>query len=234
MMIYNWKCKPSNTCGLRYIPTTEPEYSDNDQRMFSRLNNGFAMPLCLESNKGGNEPLVHPGHSVRKSHVDMIQNAIFSDTKSILEIGVNLYPKPMRSTTSAILSKKEDDCVYLGIDVNNKSYLNDDKKKIHTMKIDSKYRHEIRKKLIELGVSTIDLLLIDGNHSINMTVNDWCFTEFLSPLGIVIIHDINIHIGPRSVFDAIDKISFKKEQTGTGITSGKFADYGIGLARRLF
>ncbi len=233
-MLNNWICKPSIVCGLRYIPTTEPEYSDNDQRIFARFDKGFSLPLCLESCKGRNEPLVHTGHSVRKSHVDLIKGSISSGTMSILEIGVNLYEKPSLSTTGAILEKKEDACVYLGIDIEDKSYLNNPNKNINTMLINSDRRYEIRNRLLELRVLTIDLLLIDGDHSINMTVNDWCFIEFLSPYGTVILHDTNIHIGPRSLFDAIDETSFKKLKIGTGMTSGKFADYGIGIARRLF
>lgn len=233
-MLNNWICKPSNVCGLRYIPTIEPEYSDDDQRMFTRLDKGFGLPLCQKSNQGRNEPLVHTGQSVRKSHIDLIKESISPDTMSILEIGVNLYKKPLISTTTMILEEKDNTCVYLGVDINDKSYLNDPNKNIHTMLIDSICRHEIRKRLLELEVLTVDLLLIDGDHSISMTVNDWCFVEFLSPFGIVILHDTNIHIGPRSVFDAIDEISFEKFKIGTGMTSGKFTDYGIGIARRLF
>ena len=234
MMLYNWKCLPSLVCGLRYVPTTEPEFSDCEQRMFIKSGKEIVMPLCIKNKSPNYSSLVHDGPSVRKSHVDMIKNAISSGTKSILEIGVNVYQKPLLSTTIAILDTKQNDCTYLGVDVNNKSSINRGDKHIHTITIDSSARNKIRAKMIELGMLTIDLLLIDGDHSINMTINDWCFVEFLSPNGIVIIHDTNVHIGPRSVFDAIDEMSFSKELISSEMKSGKFPDYGMGLARRLF
>ena len=234
MMLYNWKCKLSNVVGLKYIPTIEPEYSDSEQRMFMLVKGVPTLPLCVQSNQDRYASIIHAGHSVRKSHVDMIRNAISSGTKSILEIGVNVYKKPLLSTTRAILDTKQDDCTYLGIDVNNKSSINREDKHIYTITIDSGERSKIRAKMIELGMLTIDLLLIDGDHSIDMTINDWCFVEFLSPNGIVIIHDTNIHIGPRSVFDAIDEMSFSKKLIGSEMKSGKFPDYGMGLVRRLF
>jgi len=234
MMQNNWERNPSDVVGLKYIPTIKPEYLDDEQRMFVRVKDGFGLPMCIHNNLPGNTPLAHSGPSIRQSHVDMLSNAISSDTKTILEIGINVYKKPLLSTTRAILENKEDDCVYLGIDVNDKSSINDVSKNIHTMKIDSSLRKIIREKMLELGMKTIDLLMIDGDHSITLMVNDWCFTEFLSPRANVIIHDTNVHIGPRSVFDAIDETLFDKQLIGSEIKSGKFLDYGMGIARRLF
>lgn len=229
-----WERNPSNIIGLKYIPTIEPKYSDSEQRMFTRVHGGFGLPMCVHNNLPGNISLVHNGPSVRQSHVDMVSNAISSDTKTILEIGINVYQKPLLSTTRAVLNNKENDCVYLGVDVNDKSSINDVSKNIYTMKIDSSLRRTIRDKMLKLGMKTIDLLIIDGDHSIELMVNDWCFTEFLSPHGTVIMHDTNVHIGPRSVFDAIDETLFDKRLIGSEIKSGKFLDYGMGIARRLF
>ena len=234
MMLYDWIGKPSNIAGLKYVPTIEPKYSDSEQRMFSKVGNRITLPMCVHSNARGNIPLIHTGPSVRKSHIDMVSNSVSACTKTVLEIGINVYQKPLLSTTRAVLEKKEDDCIYLGIDVNNKSTINSPDKNIHTMMIDSSSRRIIRTKMLELGMKTIDLLIIDGDHSINLMVNDWCFSEFLSPFGVVIIHDTNVHIGPRSVFDAIDEMSFDKELIGSEMVSGKFPDYGMGMARRLF
>ena len=155
-------------------------------------------------------------------------------TKNILEIGINVYQKPLLSTTRAILEEKHCDCVYLGVDINDKSTINSPTENIHTMIIDSQLRHQIREYMLALGMSTIDLLMIDGDHSIDMTINDWCFTEFLSPFGVVIMHDTNIHIGPKAVFDAIDETLFNKQLMSDKMIDGKFPDYGIGTARRLF
>lgn len=232
-MMYEWKQKPSTVNGLTYIPTTEPEYSDNDQRMFTRSGTKIGLPLCLESNKGGHMPLVQTGHSVRKSHLDLLRSAISINTMCILEIGVNHYPKPLTSTTTTIIETKQSNCIYLGIDIVDKSFIDNPSQNVHTLQISSNHRDKIRTKLLDLGAPTIDLLMIDGDHSINSTVNDWCFTEFLSESGVVIIHDTNVHIGPRSVFDAIDTTLFEKRRIGTEVVDGKFVDYGMCIIRRL-
>lgn len=234
MMLYNWTCLPSRICGLRYIPTVEPKFSDCDQRMFAKIGTSIGLPLCIKNNTGGYSALVHSGPSVRKSHTTLITSIMSQKIMSILEIGINVYHPPLLSTTRAILQTKQADCIYLGIDVNDKSNIGDQKKRIHTMTIDSNSRNAIRRRMLELEMSTIDLLVIDGDHSVDMTINDWCFTEFLSPFGTVIIHDTNVHIGPKSVFDAIDATSFSKRLIGTEMKNGKFSDYGMGIARRLF
>jgi hypothetical protein len=230
----DWKCKQSKTCGLRYEPTTEPEYSDSEQRIFMKTHNGIALPMCVKANTAPYKTIIHKGPSVRQCHVNLIKDSITDETRTILEIGINVYTKPLLSTTRVILEQKHDDCVYLGIDVRNKSSIDDTDKNVNTMAIDSKMRHTIREKMLELGMSTIDLLMIDGDHSINMTINDWCFSEFLSSFGIVIIHDTNVHIGPRALFDAIDELSFEKRLVSGDMVKGMFPDYGIGIARRLF
>jgi len=233
-MLCSWKCKPSRVAGLRYVPTTEPEYSDDEQRIFMLKNGALSLPMCIHSNRDGYVTLINNGPSVRQSHADMVRDAVSVNTKNVLEIGVNVYQKPLLSTTRAVLATKQSDCTYLGIDVNDKSGIDCEDEHVHTMIIDSSRRSEIRAKMIELGMLTIDLLLIDGDHSISATINDWCFTEFLSPHGVVIIHDTNVHTGPRAVFDAIDEMSFQKRLIGSEMKSGKFPDYGMGLARRLF
>lgn len=233
-MLHNWKCKPSIVAGLRYMPTIEPEFPDCDQRMFARIGKSIGLPLCKKNTIGGYVPLVQSGPSLRKSHVELIIDSISWRTMGILEIGIGVYKPPLLSTTRAILREKQNDCVYLGIDVNDKSTLDDTEKNICTMMIDSCLRSKIRQKMLELGMSTIDLLVIDGDHSIDMTINDWCFSEFLSPFGTVIIHDTNVHIGPRAVFDAIDETSFCKKLIGSEMKGGKFPDYGMGIVRRLF
>jgi hypothetical protein len=233
-MMRNWKRKPSIIHGLKYCPTIEPEYSDKEQRMFTRVGEGFGLPMCIESNIEPNIPLVHNGPSVRKVHTDLIRSLVLPSTKNILEIGINVYQEPLLSTTRAILEEKHCNCVYLGVDINDNSAINNPAQNIYTITIDSKFRHRIREYMLKLGMSTIDLLMIDGDHSIEMTINDWCFTEFLSPFGTVIMRDTNIHIGPKAVFDAIDETLFNKQLVNDKMINEKFPDYGIGTARRLF
>jgi len=47
-----------------------------------------------------------------------------------------------------------------------------------------------------LDLDTIDFLFIDGWHSVNQRLADWRYVERLSPGGVVVMHDTNVHPGP--------------------------------------
>jgi len=229
-----WERKSSNIYGLKYIPTTEPHFPDNEQTMFCLNKQEVIIAHYKKTTSHGNKSLVNTsGQSVKRSHMQLIHDSISSNTKSILEIGVNHRLSSIDSTTSTILKAKHVDCIYLGIDINDKTIIDNIDKNIHTMAISSHKREKILKRLLSLGVETIDLLMIDGYHSINMTVNDWCFTEHLSTSGIVIMHDTNVHVGPCAVFDAVDENIFSKQKLDTQFKNGKFINYGISLFRKL-
>jgi hypothetical protein len=132
-MLNTWKQKQSTTYGLRYDPTTEPEYSDSEQRIFVKTIRGIALPMCVESEEGHYETMIRKGPSVRQCHVDLIKNSITDETRNVLEIGVNVYTEPLLSTTRAVLRQKHNDCVYLGIDVRDKSVIDDVESNVNTM-----------------------------------------------------------------------------------------------------
>ena len=51
----------------------------------------------------------------------------------------------------------------------------------------------------------IELLHIDGSHSVNGILIDWQFAEFVVDTGIIVIHDIKAHPGPIELVKAIDR-----------------------------
>lgn len=114
---------------------------------------------------------------------------------AILEIGVNRNKEA--SSTQTFLAEKSDQCTYLGIDIEDKSFLNDSVKKINTLKIDSSKTDVILNHLQSLGVDTLDFLFIDGWHSINQVLSDWEFTKILRRGGVVAFHDTTAHPGPH-------------------------------------
>ena len=78
-----------------------------------------------------------------------------------------------------------------------------------------------------MGVGVIDLLFIDGWHSVNQCANDWHYTDMLSDNGVVILHDTNSHPGCVALFDAVDENQYAKERHCLE------ADYGIAVFRKL-
>jgi hypothetical protein len=81
-------------------------------------------------------------------------------------------------------------------------------------------------KLRSQNIEKLDLIMIDGWHSVNMCVNDWQYTDLLSDHGMVILHDTNSHPGCVALFDAVDENLWIKERFCTN------NDYGIATFKR--
>ncbi len=145
----------------------------------------------------------------------------------ILEIGVCRNGE--HSSTTQILDIM--DGTYLGVDIEDKSYLDEPNKGIYTFQTDSSNYDDIVRKLevINHGDTTLDFLFIDGWHSVNQVLRDWRFAELVRPGGIVGFHDTNAHPGPYIVFDAIDETLFHKEK----FLEEDYNDWGISFATKL-
>jgi len=151
-------------------------------------------------------------------------------THGIVEIGVyNDWKRGhsnQKTTTHALLSNKPDNIAYLGIDIEDKTFLNNDDKKVHTLISDTRDFEKVKSRLKEIGIEKISILLIDGHHSLNMVINDWKYTELLSDNGIVIFHDTNYH-PPTLFIDFIDRSMYEViEHCRTS------DDYGLTIAYR--
>ena len=146
-------------------------------------------------------------------------------THGVMEIGVSR--NGARSFTRAILNNKPDDVPYLGVDLDDKTYLYDDSKKIYTLQENSFNQESVRNYINYIGMDKISLLFIDGWHSVNAVINDWLYSDLLSDNGIVVFHDTNYHPGPAVFLPAIDTNLFKVEY------HFESNDYGMGVAYRL-
>jgi mRNA-degrading endonuclease HigB of HigAB toxin-antitoxin module len=114
--------------------------------------------------------------------------------RAILEIGVCRNNK--LSSTYSFLNNKKDETIYAGIDLDNKSFLDNHSKNIFTIAGNSSNVDENIERLKSFGVTELDFILIDGWHSINQVLTDWEYTKILSPNGIVAFHDVMEHPGP--------------------------------------
>jgi predicted O-methyltransferase YrrM len=84
-------------------------------------------------------------------------------------------------------------------------------------------------KVFELGHNEIDVLFIDGDHSVNQVVKEWAgYVPYLSNNGVVIFHDTTVHPGPAVVYDAIDEAYFDKRR----YFADRIDDWGVAVARR--
>ena len=203
------KPRPTDVQGLKYFPDLEPQVS-NDQDFPPA---GWISPVEVTD---GNLAVVREVVAEMKAR---------NGLHAILEIGVNRNGE--RSMSRILMDERPTECHYLGVDIDDKSYLDDPERLTYTIQCSSSEQYLVRDKLRAMGVGILDLLFIDGWHSVNQCVNDWRYTDLLSEDGVVILHDTNSHPGCVALFDAVDEKQYDKQRFCL------VADYGIAVFRKL-
>lgn len=163
-------------------------------------------------------------------HIAASFNRVKDTAKCILEIGVDANIGETDMTSSKFfITNKHDRTVYVGVDLNPKSYLNNTEKNIHTLQTNSGNIDEIIAFVRSLGIETIDYLFIDGWHSINQVMIEWEYTKWLSPGGVVGFHDTKSHPGPYLFTHHLDTTKWHVIPDACAADSN---DYGVGFAWR--
>ena len=150
---------------------------------------------------------------------------------SIMEIGVWAGRTAEHSSTDCILGAKPPGCRYVGVDIRDAGR----RQHVETVgdefcrfiQADSSDREAIEREMPE-DTRPLDLLFIDGRHSLNQCLRDWQYAEWVRPGGVVLLHDVNRHPGPPLLFEAVDEELFDKAD----LFPGDHADYGMALLRR--
>jgi hypothetical protein len=185
--------------GLSFVPTIEPAHSD-------RID--YYPEIWRPENRRDRD--------VSKCNEWVISKELWR-ARCILEIGIH-------NDGTFLMREKDRNAVYIGIDIADRKHLRRDN--VYTIQMDSKYNREVIALLDKLRLR-IDLLFIDGFHSIEQTILDWQYTSLMTPDGTVLLHDTNYHPGPIALFEAIDPTQWLKQ---------KFCldpdDYGIAVAWR--
>lgn len=198
----------SNVLGLKFLP----------QFIDENLNN---------ADGGWNPEGFSPKSEITNDDLKSLNNILNRiEINNIVEIGV--ARNGSRSFTYTLLEKKPFSGKYCGIDIDDKSFLNNESNGIFTIKSDSNDQTFIRNYLKQIGINSISVLFIDGWHSVNTMINDWMYTDLLDSNGVVIMHDTNTHPGPNLILDAIDRNIYNVEK----YCDNNF-DYGISAAYRL-
>jgi hypothetical protein len=153
-------------------------------------------------------------------------NSMKDNCKAILEIGI--CRNQDESSTYCFLNNKNSDTYYFGIDLDDKSFLDNESENVFTMRENSSNIEKIMRFVNSKGVEKFDFIFIDGWHSINQVLNDWKFTEFLDEGGIVGFHDTNHHPGPKTFVNALDPNKF----TINKHCSFPLIDWGIAFVKR--
>jgi len=145
--------------------------------------------------------------------------------KAILEIGIGRNGN--KSFGHVFFSKKKDETVYVGLDIEDRSWLCDCGENIYTIQGNSSDYDQIVEIIKnQFNIEQFDFIFIDGLHSINQVLKDWEYTNLLSENGIVGFHDTSHHIGPFLFIRNLDKEKWDV------IENTCPDDYGIGFATK--
>lgn len=154
---------------------------------------------------------------------------IKDQTKVIVEIGVSriTYNQSYDQTsTSIFLNYKRPDTLYLGIDVDDKTFLQGLGRNIFTLQSKSENYEVIKAKLDALKITQIDFLFVDGWHSINQVIDELWYVDFMKPGGVIGFHDTNYHPGPSQIIKNLNPDIFEVTQY-----CEQQDDWGIGFAK---
>ena len=154
-------------------------------------------------------------------------NIVKDHAKCVVEIGVDCNGAPTEMTaTKVFLANKSDDTFYFGIDIDDKSYLDNPEKNIYTIRTNSANIEEVMNFIRSKGVEEIDFFFIDGWHSINQCLIEWEYTRWLSEIGIVGWHDTATHPGPAMFLKYLDTEKWEVVENSCNVHN----DYGVGFA----
>jgi len=137
-------------------------------------------------------------------------NEVKHNTKVIVEIGVARISDPKfktaitsyeQTSTSVLLQSKLPETLYLGIDMEDRSFIHSYAPNTHTLKAKSEDYEVVLNKFKELNITKIDFLFIDGWHSINQVIDELWYLDFMKPGGVICYHDTNHHPGPTKIMD---------------------------------
>lgn len=145
--------------------------------------------------------------------------------KAILEIGIGRNGTD--SFATIFFENKNKDTKYVGLDIEDRSWLVEHGENIFTIQGNSSDYDEITKIIKDkFEIEQFDFIFIDGLHSLNQVLKDWEYTNLLSENGIVGLHDTSHHIGPFLFIRNLDKEKWDV------IENACPQDYGIGFATK--
>jgi cephalosporin hydroxylase len=203
---YPMKKTPTARFGLLHEFSIEPEY--NNGADWTNLCHCATTPAFSEADRLELAKLVEPW------------------MRTIVEIGVSRDGWE-NSSTKVLIDNKHEDCIYLGIDLEDRNFILDQGTNVNFVQRSSYDVDENLHDLKKLGTDKIDLLFIDGDHSVNSLIKEWEYAKFVSEGGIIVLHDTNFHPGPwcltRSVDPELFEVTYLLEQMD---------DYGMAVLRR--
>lgn len=192
-------------CGINHYLNLWPEASETDS-----VKNTYSGEEVTECNR----------IALKEQFLKVRDNC-----KAILEIGIGRNGD--KSFGHVFFSNKKDETIYVGLDIEDRSWLCEYGENIYTIQGNSSnYDENIKIIKEKFNVEQFDFIFIDGLHSLNQVLKDWEYTNLLSDNGIVGLHDTSHHIGPYLFIRNLDKNKWNVVENACP------QDYGIGFASK--
>jgi hypothetical protein len=214
----DFKHKGAKELGLLYVPSLEPIYSDTADY----IEDIFEERVSVNPLNGNGQFTFSDGEILREIMLNV------SDCKVIVEIGISRKKTFKFSSTHTLFDYKRTDCAYYGIDLNGDDISEYTTYQNHINLIIGDSRSDDIYRTIE-SVAPIDLLMIDGDHSVAGFLNDWKYSRLVRPGGYVVAHDLNNNPGPNVFYDAVDEKVFEKKRHFFGSNT----DHGLAVFKKL-
>jgi hypothetical protein len=187
---------------------------------------GFKHPLRYDETYSKHGEIVYSKEVTHCNRYHLLEqfNKVRDNCRAILEIGIGRNSD--ESFAYVFFKNKKKDTVYIGLDLDDRSFLRDSENNIHTIQNNSSHYYENVEIFKSIGVKKFDFIFIDGWHSINQVLLDWEYTNLLSDGGIVGFHDTSCHPGPYNFMSALNRDKWEV------IENCCPEDWGIGFARK--
>ena len=149
----------------------------------------------------------------------------YSHCFSVLEFGA--WKDGFRSATRIVLEGKSSDTKYFGVSTVDISHL-DNGNDVNAIQRDLSNYSDILDVANSKGVTGFDVIIFDIEASINQMLEFWTATSLLAPNGMIVVHDVHYHPGPKTLVENLDPNKFLVEIRCVD----KVMDYGIAFIKR--
>ena len=149
----------------------------------------------------------------------------YSNCFSVLELGA--WKDGFRSATRIILESKSVGTKYFGVSEVDITHL-DNGDDVNTIQRTQSNYSDILSIASAKNVSAFDMIIFDVEASVNQMLELWTLTDLLSPGGMVVVHDVHYHPGPKTLIENLDPDKFDIELR----CCDKIMDYGIAFIKR--
>jgi hypothetical protein len=149
----------------------------------------------------------------------------FSNCNSVLEFGA--WKDGFRSLTRIVLESKSAETKYFGVSDVDVSHINNGVDAFAIQRDLNSYGDIVGVASSE-GVTSFDVIIFETQTSINQKLEYWTYTSLLAPGGLIVVHDVHYHPGPKTLIENLATDKFDVDIRCTD----KIMDYGIAFITR--